>query len=51
MSMDRKEFEKYYLEVKRQLPQNIQEKLEQSKKEIKTIDDLSRVLNEIYTKH
>ena len=28
MSMDRKEFEKYYLEVKRQLPQNIQEKLE-----------------------
>ena len=51
MSIDDKEFEKYYLEVKKQLPKNIQEKLEKNKKEIKTIEDLSRVLNEIYTKH
>lgn len=51
MSIDDKEFEKYYLEVKRQLPKDIQEKLEKSKKEIKTIDDLSRVLNDIYSKH
>ncbi len=48
--VDEKAFKDVYMEVKRELPKDMQDKLESSKKEIKTVDDLSRILNELFSK-
>jgi ParB-like chromosome segregation protein Spo0J len=48
---DEAEFGKLYQEVKQGLSPELQKKLEESKAEIKTIDDLSRVLNKLFQEH
>lgn len=48
--VDEKSFKDLYMEVKRELPKDMQDQLESSKKEIKTVDDLSRILNELFSK-
>lgn len=45
---DEREFETFYKTVRKQLPEDMQKKLDESKKEIRTIDDLSVVLNKIF---
>ena len=49
--VDDNAFKAVYLDIKRELPKELQEKLEEAKDEIKTVDDLSRVLNELFTKY
>jgi len=44
-------FKNLYLQVKKELSPEMQEKLEESKDDIKTVDDLSRVLNEMFSKY
>lgn len=46
--LNEREFEKIYKQVKEALPKEMQGKLEQAKKEIKTIEDLSSVLNRLF---
>jgi ParB/RepB/Spo0J family partition protein len=48
---DEAEFERYYQEVKQGLSPELQKELEKSKKEIKTIEDLSKVLNKLFQDH
>lgn len=49
--VDEKSFKDLYMEVRRELPEDMQKKLDSSKKEIKTVDDLSRILNELFSKY
>jgi ParB/RepB/Spo0J family partition protein len=49
--VDDKAFKEVYMAVKRELPKDMQDKLESSRKEIKTVDDLSRILNELFSKY
>lgn len=49
--MDEKAFNAVYLNVKDQLPKEMADKLDKSKDDIKTVDDLSRVLNEMFSKY
>ena len=51
MFVDDKAFKDVYMSVKKELPKDLQEKLEKTKDEIKTVDDLSRVLNELFSKY
>lgn len=44
-------FHSIFEQIKRDLPEEIKEKLEESRQEIKTIDDLSNVLNRIFTEY
>lgn len=48
---DEDSFKRYYKEVRAALPPDIRKKLDENKDKIKTIDDLSMVLNEIFTTH
>jgi hypothetical protein len=48
---DEKEFSKLYQEIKKQLPADLKKKLDEAKSQIKTIDDLTLVLNKIYNEH
>jgi len=48
---DDKEFEKMYQEVRQGLSPDLQKKLDESQKEIRTIDDLSKVLNKLFNEH
>ena len=48
---DEAEFGKLFQEVKQGLSPELQKKLEESKAEIKTIEDLSRVLNKLFQEH
>ena len=45
------EFEKLYEQVKQGLSPELQKKLDESKTEIKTIEDLSKVLNKLFQEH
>lgn len=49
--VDDKAFKEVYMEVRRELPEDMQKKLDSSRKEIKTVDDLSRILNELFSKY
>lgn len=49
--VDERAFKDVYMAVKRELPKDMQDKLESSRKEIKTVDDLSRILNELFSKY
>lgn len=49
--VDDKAFKDVYMEVRRELPKDMQKKLDSSRKEIKTVDDLSRILNELFSKY
>lgn len=44
-------FKNLYLNVKKELPPELAEKLEEAKGDIKNVDDLSRVLNEMFSKY
>jgi ParB/RepB/Spo0J family partition protein len=48
---DRKAFNQLYKEVRAQLPKEIQEKLDSTRKEIRTIDDLARILNGLFAEY
>lgn len=45
---DPKALNKVYSSIRKQMPEELKKKLDESKKEVKTIDDLSNVLNEIF---
>lgn len=47
--VDMKAFDKLYVDVKKELPPELQKKLENTKKEIKDVDGLSRILNEMFS--
>lgn len=49
--VDQKAFEKLYIDVKKELPKDLQKKLEKTKKEIKDVDGLSRILNNIFANY
>jgi len=49
--VDEKAFKDVYMSVKKELPKELQDKLEKAKDEIRTVDDLSRVLNELFSKY
>ena len=49
--VDEHAFNAVYLDIKRELPPDLQKKLDESKDELKTVDDLSRILNELFTKY
>lgn len=49
--LDEKEFQKLYVNVKKELPKELQKKLQDAKGEIKNVDDLSRILNEMFSKY
>lgn len=51
MFVDEKAFEQAYLDIKKGLPKELKKKLEETKAELKTIDDLSRILNELFSKY
>lgn len=48
---DEAEFQRLYKEIRAKLPEEMQKKLDAARKEIKTIDDLSVVLNRIFFEH
>lgn len=49
--IDEAEMKKLYKEVKESLPEDLKKKLDEAKDDIKTIDDLSIVLNKIFAEH
>lgn len=49
--VDEKEFDNLYVNVRKELPKEMQDKLDSAKDEIKTVDDLSRILNEMFNKY
>lgn len=49
--VDEKAFDSVYMDIKKELPKDLQDKLEEAKEEIKTVDDLSRILNEMFSKY
>lgn len=48
---DRREFDRLYKEIRSGLPPEIQKKLDATKKEIRTIDDLAKVLNQLFSEY
>jgi ParB/RepB/Spo0J family partition protein len=50
-SLDESEMEKLYVQVKESLPKELQDKLEESKENIKTVQDLSQILNYIFNEY
>jgi len=49
--LEEEELNRLYKEIREQLPPELRRKLEEAKEEIRTIDDLSKVLNEIFSKY
>lgn len=49
--VDAKAFDKLYVDVKNELPPDLQKKLESTKKEIKDVDGLSKILNEMFANY
>lgn len=47
--MDRKEFDSLYLQIRAGLPEEIRAKLPETGEEIKTIDNLARILNRLFS--
>lgn len=48
---DEKAFRQLYKEVRQALPPELQKELDKSKDQIRTIEDLSRILNKIFSEH
>lgn len=48
---DREEFEHYYQDVRASLPEEIRSELPDTSKEIKTIDDLAKILNRMFSEY
>lgn len=49
--VDQKAFDKLYIDVRSELPKDLQKKLDKTKKEIKDVDGLSRILNNIFANY
>lgn len=49
--VEERELQKLIAQTREELPPDLQKKLDEAKDEIKTVDDLSRVLNELFSKH
>lgn len=49
MFMDEEAFKKVYLETTSNLPKELRDQLDKSKKDIKTVDDLSNLLNSLFS--
>jgi ParB/RepB/Spo0J family partition protein len=49
--VDQKAFEKLYIDVRSELPKDLQKKLDETKKEIKDVDGLSRILNQMFSSY
>ena len=48
---DEKEFDKFYKQIKESLPSDLADKLDEVKDQIKTIDDLSIILNRLFNEY
>jgi len=48
---DEKAFNDLYVSVKEELPDDMKEDLDKARGEVKTVDDLSRILNELFSKY
>jgi ParB/RepB/Spo0J family partition protein len=49
--LDEKAFEKLYVDIREELPDELKKKLDKTKKEIKDVDGLSRILNEMFSSY
>jgi hypothetical protein len=49
--VDEKEFKNLYKNIRDELPEEMQKKLDEAANEIQNVDDLSRLLNELFSKH
>jgi ParB/RepB/Spo0J family partition protein len=49
--VDEKAFDNLYVNVRKELPKELQEKMDTARSEIKNVDDLSRILNEMFSKY
>lgn len=47
--VDEDAFNKLFIDVQRELPQELQDKMNEAKEDIKNVDDLSRILNEMFS--
>lgn len=47
--VDEKAFDNLYVNVRKELPKELQDKLGEAKGEMKSVDDLSRILNEMFS--
>lgn len=48
---DETEFERLYIQLREDLPPELQKKLDESKSEIKTVEDLSNIINKIFSEY
>jgi hypothetical protein len=49
--VDEKAFEDLYISVRKELPKELQKQLDAAKDEIKNVDDLATILNELFSKY
>ena len=49
--VDEDAFNKLFIDVKKEMPKEIQDKLEDARDDIKTVDDLSRILNSLFSRY
>jgi hypothetical protein len=49
--VDEVAFENVYMDVKENLPSDMQKEMDESKDEIQDVDDLSKILNKMFSKH
>ena len=49
--VDEKAFDNLYVNVRKELPKELQKKMDTARSEIKNVDDLSRILNEMFSKY
>lgn len=49
--VDEKAFDNLYVNVRKELPKELREKMDTARNEIKNVDDLSRILNEMFSKY
>jgi ParB/RepB/Spo0J family partition protein len=49
--VDEKAFQNLYVNVKKELPKELRDKMDKARGDMKTVDDLSRILNEMFSKY
>lgn len=49
--VDEKAFDNLYVNIRKELPKELQDKLDEAKDELKSVDDLSRILNEMFSRY
>lgn len=45
------EFDRLYIQLRKELPDELKDKLDKSKNEIKTVDDLSNIINKLFSEY